>query len=217
MRRISSLDDVHRGLDALCAVDRRLEAVRGMAGEVPLRLTEPGFASLASIIVSQQVSTASAKAIFGRLATLVDPLTPAALLAAGEDLFREAGLSRPKQRTLLAVAQAVADGLDLDRLCRLEAQEAMATMVAISGIGPWTAEVYLLFAAGHPDIFPARDVALQSAVGHALGIDPRPGEKALIRLAESWAPWRGVASRLFWAYYRETRGRDGAPPAGNPA
>jgi DNA-3-methyladenine glycosylase II len=217
MRRITNLDDVNFGLDALCALDPRLEAVRGMAGEVPLRLTEPGFASLASIIVSQQVSTASARAIFGRFTALVDPLTPQALLAAGEDVFREAGLSRPKQRTLLAVAQAAADGLDLDGLCRLDAQEAMAAMVAIPGIGPWTAEVYLLFAAGHPDIFPARDVALQSAVGHALGIDPRPGEKALIRLAESWAPWRGVASRLFWAYYRETRGRDGAPPAGNPA
>ncbi|AMS40700.1 DNA-3-methyladenine glycosidase [Aminobacter sp. Y103A] len=217
MRRISNLDDVNFGLDALCAIDPRLLAVRGMAGEVPLRLTEPGFASLASIIVSQQVSTASAKAIFGRLTALVDPLTPQGLLAAGEGMFREAGLSRPKQRTLLAVAQAATDGLDLDGLCRLDAQEAMAAMIAIPGIGPWTAEVYLLFAAGHPDIFPARDVALQSAVGHALGIDPRPGEKALIRLAESWAPWRGVASRLFWAYYRETRGRDGAPPAGNPA
>lgn len=216
MRRISNLDDIASGLDALCALDPRLAAVRGLAGEVPLRLTEPGFASLASIIVSQQVSTASAKAIFGRLTSLVDPLTPDALLSADEDMFRQAGLSRPKQRTLLAVAQAASDGLDLDGLCLLEAGEAMAKMVAIPGIGPWTAEVYLLFAAGHPDIFPARDVALQSAVGHALGIDPRPGEKALIRLAESWAPWRGVASRLFWAYYRETRGRDGAPPAANP-
>lgn len=217
MRRITNLDDVHFGLDALCALDPRLQVVRGLAGEVPLRLTEPGFASLASIVVSQQVSTASARAIFGRFTTLVDPLTPQALLGAGEDVFRQAGLSRPKQRTLLAVAKAAADGLDLDGLCRLDAQEAMAALVAIPGIGAWTAEVYLLFAAGHPDIFPARDVALQSAVGHALGIDPRPGEKALIRLAESWAPWRGVASRLFWAYYRQTRGRDGAPPAGNPA
>ncbi|MBB6469490.1 DNA-3-methyladenine glycosylase II [Aminobacter lissarensis] len=217
MRRISNLNDVNFGLDALCAIDPRLEAVRGMAGEVPLRLTEPGFASLASIIVSQQVSTASARAIFGRLSALVDPLTPQGLLGAGEEMFREAGLSRPKQRTLVAVAQAAADGLDLDGLCRLDAEQAMAAMIAIPGIGPWTAEVYLLFAAGHPDIFPARDVALQSAVGHALGINPRPGEKALIRLAESWAPWRGVASRLFWAYYRQTRGRDGAPPAGNPA
>jgi DNA-3-methyladenine glycosylase II len=217
MRRITNLDDVNFGLDALCRLDPRLQVVRGMAGEVPLRLTEPGFASLASIIVSQQVSTASAKAIFGRFTTLVDPLTPQGLLGADADVFRQAGLSRPKQRTLLAVAQAAADGLDLDGLCRLDAAEATAALVAIPGIGPWTAEVYLLFAAGHPDIFPARDVALQSAVGHALGIDPRPGEKALIRLAESWAPWRGVASRLFWAYYRQTRGRDGAPPAGNPA
>ncbi|TIS00610.1 MAG: DNA-3-methyladenine glycosylase 2 family protein, partial [Mesorhizobium sp.] len=83
---------------------------------------------------------------------------------------------------------------------------------AVPGIGPWTAECYLLFAAGHPDVFPARDVALQTAVGHALGIDPRPPEKTLIRLAESWSPWRGVASRLFWAYYRELKGRDAAPP-----
>ena len=213
MQRIATLDDIARGLDALCIIDPRLEKVRGMAGEVPLRLSEPGFRSLASIIVSQQVSRASADAIFGRLTKLVDPLTPQAILAAGEDMFREAGLSRPKQRGLIAVAQAVADGLDLHHLCSLDAQEAITTMTTVPGIGPWTAEVYLLFAAGHPDIFPARDVALQSAVGHALGIDPRPPEKTLITLAESWSPWRGVASRLFWSYYRETRGRDAAPPS----
>ncbi len=212
MHRISDISDINKGLNALVVLDPRLKAVRAMAGEVTLQLTEPGFASLASIIVSQQVSTASAQAIFGRLSILVDPLTPEALLAAGEDVFREAGLSRTKQRPLLAVARATVNGLDLKGLCRLDAREAMASMIAIPGIGPWTAEVYLLFAAGHPDIFPARDVALQGAVGHALGIDPRPGEKALIRLAESWAPWRGVASRLFWAYHREIRGRDAASP-----
>jgi DNA-3-methyladenine glycosylase II len=213
MQRIATLDDVSQGLDALCLLDPRLEKVRGMAGEVPLRLSEPGFRSLASIIVSQQVSRASADAIFGRLTKLVDPLTPHAILAADEAIFREAGLSRPKQSGLIAVAQAVVDGLDLDHLCLLDAAEAITAMTKVPGIGPWTAEVYLLFAAGHPDVFPARDVALQSAVGHALGIDPRPPEKTLIQLAESWSPWRGVASRLFWAYYRETRGRDAAPPA----
>lgn len=213
MQRIASLDDIAVGLDALCLIDPRLQAVRGMAGEVPLRLSEPGFASLASIIVSQQVSRASADAIFGRLTKLVDPLTPEGVLAAGEDIFRQAGLSRPKQRGLLAVAQAVADGLDLHHLCSLDSEQAIMAMTAVPGIGPWTAECYLLFAAGHPDVFPARDVALQSAVGHALGIDPRPPEKTLIRLAESWSPWRGVASRLFWAYYRELKGRDAAPPA----
>jgi DNA-3-methyladenine glycosylase II len=214
MQRIETLDHVYQGLDALCAADERLLRVREMAGEVPLRLSEPGFQSLASIIVSQQVSRASAAAIFGRLARLVDPLTAESVLAAGEEIFREAGLSRPKQRALLAVAGAVAhDGLDLKHLCGLDAAEAMRSLTAVHGIGAWTAEVYLLFAAGHPDIFPARDVALQTAVGHALAIDPRPGEKALIRLAESWSPWRGVAARLFWAYYRETRGRDAAPLA----
>jgi DNA-3-methyladenine glycosylase II len=213
MQRIANLDDVARGLDALCLIDPRLEKVRGMAGEVPLRLSEPGFRSLASIIVSQQVSRASADAIFGRLTKLVDPLTPQAILAADEAMFREAGLSRPKQRGLIAIAQAVVDGLDLNHLCRLDAGEAIAAMTAVPGIGPWTAEVYLLFAAGHPDVFPARDVALQTAIGHALGIEPRPPEKTLIALAESWSPWRGVASRLFWAYYRELKGRDAAPPA----
>lgn len=212
MRRIASLDDISAGLDALCTIDPRLMAVRAAAGDVPLRLSEPGFASLVSIIVAQQVSRASADAIFARFVGLVDPLTPQAVLDAGEAVFREAGLSRPKQRALLAVSEAVHAGLDLDHLCRLEAPDAIARMTSVSGIGPWTAQCYLLFSAGHPDIFPARDVALQSAVGHALGLTPRPDEKALIRLAESWAPWRGVAARLFWAYYRQTRGRDAAPP-----
>lgn len=213
MRRISTLDDIASALDALCAIDPRLERVRAVAGEVPLRRSAPGFRSLVSIVVSQQVSRASADAIFGRLEKLVDPLTPQALLAAGDGLFREAGLSRPKQRAVLAVSEAVRGGLDLSHLCDLDAEAAIGEMVAVPGIGLWTAQVYLLTAAGHPDIFPARDVALQSAVGHALGMDPRPGEKALAEIAESWSPWRGVASRLFWAYYRETRGREGAPPS----
>lgn len=213
MQRISTLEDVAAALDALCAIDPRLEAVRAAAGEVPLRRSEPGFASLVSIVVAQQVSRASADAILRRLAKLADPLAPETLLAAGDGLFREAGLSRPKQRTLLSISQAVRDGLDLARLCDLDAETATGALTNISGIGRWTAEVYLLSAAGHPDVFPARDVALQSAVGHALGIDPRPGEKALVAIAESWAPYRGVASRLFWAYYRQIKGREGAPPS----
>lgn len=211
MRRIESLNDIAEGLDALCVADPRLARVREVAGEVPLRLSKPGFESLASIIVSQQVSRASADAIFGRFTRLVDPLTPESVIEAGEGIFREAGLSRPKQRTLLAVAAAMRDGLDLAGLCALDASEAIGCLTAVPGIGRWTAECYLLFSAGHPDIFPAKDVALQSAVGNALGFDPRPGERTLILMAESWAPWRGVASRLFWAYYREMKGREAAP------
>jgi DNA-3-methyladenine glycosylase II len=213
VQRISSLDDIRVALDALCAADPRLRSVRTAAGEVPLRRSEPGLASLLSIVVSQQVSRASADAIFGRLAALADPLTPQALLAADDSLFRQAGLSRPKQRAVLAVSQAVDDWLDLAGLCDLDAEAAIAVLTAVAGIGRWTAEVYLLSAAGHPDIFPARDVALQTAVGHALGIDPRPGEKPLIKIAESWTPHRGVASRLFWAYYRHIKQREGAPPS----
>lgn len=214
MRRIATLTDIEHGLDELCRIDPRLAAVRAVAGEVPLRLVEPGFSSLASIIVSQQVSRASADAIFGRLAALVAPLTAEGMLAADDDIYRAAGLSRPKQKTLRAISEAVASGgLDLLKLTELDAAQAISRMTAVSGIGLWTAEVYLLSAAGHPDIFPARDVALQSAVGHALGIDPRPAEKSLIGLAESWSPWRGVASRLFWSYYSRIKGREGAPPS----
>lgn len=210
MQRIDTLDDIRDGLEALCATDRRLIGIRRIAGEVPLRRSPPGFASLASNIVAQQVSTASAAAIFGRLKRLIDPLEPAAVLAADEPVFREIGLSRPKQRTLLAVSEAVfAGGLDLEALCLLDAEDAIRQLTAVSGIGPWTAEVYLLFSAGHPDIFPARDVALQSAVTTAFDLPARPSDRELTRLAESWAPWRGVAARLFWAYYRETRGREG--------
>ena len=212
-RRIASLADISAGLDELCLIDPRLAAIRELAGEVPLRRSEPGFASLASIIVSQQVSTASARAIFRRFEKIVDPLTAEGVLAAGDEIFREAGLSRPKQKALRAIAQAVADGLDLDHLEMLDAPEAIARMIAVPGIGPWTAECYLLFAAGHPDVFPARDVALQTAVGHALGMEVRPGEKALIAIAESWRPLRGIASRLFWAYYRAIKGREVVPVA----
>lgn len=207
------MGDIAEGLAALVRIDPRLAPVVARAGEVPLRRTAPGFASLASIIVSQQVSRASADAIFGRLAHLLDPLTPQALLASGDALFREAGLSRGKQATLLTIAaEMVERGLDLDALCGLDPADAMARLTAIRGVGPWTAEIYLLFCAGHPDIFPAGDLALQVAAAEALGLGARPTPRQLYALAESWSPWRGVAARLLWAYYRELKGREGAPP-----
>jgi DNA-3-methyladenine glycosylase II len=212
-RRIATLDDISVGLEALVRLDPRLIAVKAAAGAVPLRRSPPGFHSLASIIVSQQVSTASARAIFGRFEKLIDPLTAEGVLAAPDELFRQAGLSRPKVKALRAIAAAIADGLDLDHLETLAPEDAIARLTAVPGIGPWTAEVYLLFAIGHPDIFPARDVALQTSVGHALGMTQRPDAKELTTIAESWRPWRGVASRLFWAYYRTLRGRDAVPVA----
>ncbi len=209
MRLINTLADVEAGLDALCTLDPRLIPVRASAGLVPLRRVEPGFASLCSIVVSQQISTASAAAIFGRLCALLDPLTPHAVLDAGNETFRQAGLSASKVRTLLAAAQATANGLDLQALCQLDAAAAIARLTALPGVGRWTAEIYLLFAAGHPDIFPARDIALQAAVAHALNLGTRPNEKALAEISACWSPWRGVAARLFWSVYRVMRGREG--------
>ncbi|MBS9722393.1 DNA-3-methyladenine glycosylase 2 family protein [Tianweitania sp. BSSL-BM11] len=212
MRRIETLEHVGEDLDALVAADPRLVPVHAAAGEIPLRLVPPGFASLAGIITSQQVSRASADAIFARFLALVDPLTPETLLAAPETVFREAGQSRAKQRTLLALAQACVEGrIRLDAMREHPAEQAIADLTAVPGIGPWTAEVYLMFCAGHPDIFPAHDVALQTAVGDALAIAPRPSAKALAKVAEAWSPHRSVAARLFWAYYAVIRRRDALP------
>ena len=213
MRIIRNKRDIVDGLKALAMADPRLEPVIAVAGEVPLRLAAPDFAGLASIIVSQQVSKASAEAIFARLSNLVDPLDANAILDCSEETFREAGLSRPKQRTLLAVAEAVRCGeLHFGRLCECAAEDAMGEMTRVKGIGPWTAEIYLLFCAGHPDIFPAGDLALQEAVRVAYGLDARPGDRELRAIAEQWSPWRGVAARLLWAYYAVLKGgRDVIP------
>ncbi|MDH7793740.1 DNA-3-methyladenine glycosylase II [Ochrobactrum sp. AN78] len=212
MLRIDTLSDIEAGLEALVLVDARLVDIRSRSQQVPLRRSEPGFESLASIIVAQQVSTASAAAIWARFKQVVDPMTPEGYIAGGEEAWRFAGLSRPKQRTLFALSEALAEGaIDLHGLCELPAEEAIKTLTAIKGIGPWTAEVYLLFAAGHPDVFPAGDVALQTAVGHAFAHETRPDAAALRLLAEDWAPWRGVAARLFWAYYAAIKGREAAP------
>lgn len=216
MHTIDSHADIERGLEALCRTDRRLLEVRKRAGSIPLRRVRPGFASLVSIVVSQQVSRASADAILARFSALVEPMDPAAVLSADDDLFRKAGLSRPKQRTLVALSDTIVSGrIDLDGLCLAAPDDALAQLTGISGIGPWTAECYLLFAAGHADIFPAADVALQAAVAEAFALERRPSGKELAQIAESWSPWRGVASRLFWAYYRKLKGREAAP-GGNP-
>jgi DNA-3-methyladenine glycosylase II len=205
---ISNEADIARALNDLQRIDPRLVDVVSQCAKVPLRRSEPGFASLASIIVSQQVSKQSAEAIWARLISLVDPLDAVNFLESGEGIWRAAGLSRPKQRSLVAISDAVLSGhLDLEYLCSIDGETAIAQMTAIKGIGPWTAEVYLLFSAGHPDIFPVGDIALQSAVADALGLDARPKNAELRAIAESWSPWRGVAARLFWAYYAARRGR----------
>jgi len=214
MRRIDSADDIAEGLRALARCDARLAHAISVAGPVPLRRRPPGFAALAEIILSQMVSKASANALWRKLELAAGEISPAALLDLTADTMRSAGLSRAKAGTLQRVGAAVLAGeLDLERLCALDGQEAIRAMTAIKGVGPWTAEVYLLFCAGHPDIFPSGDVALQSAAGHILGLDVRPPARALAELARPWSPWRGVAARLLWAYYAEVMRRDATPLA----
>jgi len=178
-------------------------------GPPPLRLREPGFAGLAAIIVSQQVSVASASAIFARLSARLAPLDAHGVMAADDEALRACGLSGPKIRALRSVARAVAEGLDLGALGALDAVEAHRALVAVSGIGPWTADIFLLFCLGHPDAFPAGDLALQEAARLALGLETRPDARRLEAIAERWRPWRGVAARMLWAYYRQAKQRSG--------
>ncbi|CAN7313131.1 DNA-3-methyladenine glycosylase 2 family protein [Rhizobium sp. LjRoot30] len=211
MQTIQSLDDIAAGLEALRSIDPRLSAVIDVSGPVPLRLDRPGFAGLAQIIVSQMVSKASAAAIWRRIEAVGGTATASAYLEAckGPDSF---GLSRAKADTLGRIAAAVHAGtLDLEAASTLEAKQAFALLTGIKGVGPWTAEVYLMFCGGHPDIFPGGDVALQAAVAHAFGLEKRPSARELAGLTALWAPWRSVAARLFWAYYAARMRRDALP------
>lgn len=199
------------GVAALQALDpETISLLLDIGGPPPLRRREPGFAGLAAIIVSQQVSVASAAAIFGRLEACVSPLTAASALAADEKALKACGLSGPKIRGLLCAARAVAhEGLDLSNLAALPAADAHRQLVAVKGIGPWTADIFLLFCLGHPDAFPAGDLALQEAARLALRLRSRPDAKALETLAERWRPFRGVAARMLWAYYGAAKARAG--------
>jgi DNA-3-methyladenine glycosylase II len=210
--RIDSEADLAIGLKALIAADPRFAEVSARAGPPPLRRRAGGFAGLASIVVSQQLSTASAAAIWGRLSTAFDPFDCRAVRRARTEKLKRIGLSAPKIRALKAIAKACDDGsLGLAALAGMPADEAHARLTQVHGIGPWTADIYLLFCLGHADAWPAGDLALQEAARLAFGLEARPSAKAMVPLAEPWRPWRGVAARLLWAYYRAAKGREAAP------
>ena len=214
MQIIRNEGDVEQGLSELLRLDPRLSAVAADAGPLPLRLREPGFAGLAHIIVSQMVSRASAEAIWRRMLPADGELTAESYVMLHDEAWREFGLSRAKATTLSGIANAVAAGhLDLTALSVLPPSEALQALTALKGVGPWTAEVYLMFCCGHADIFPSGDVALQNAVAAAFGLAQRPQAKALAAMAEAWSPWRSVAARLFWAYYAQKLGRGLVPVA----
>jgi DNA-3-methyladenine glycosylase II len=214
--RIDSVADLEAAITLLLAADPRLKAVLAMGGMPPLRRRPGGFAGLASIVVSQQLSTASAGAIWERLTAAYDPLLPGAILRARATRLAKLGLSAPKIRALRAIAAAIDSGkLDLVALIDRPADEAHAALTAVHGIGPWTADIYLLTCLGHADAWPAGDLALQEAARLAFALNARPTAKAMVALAEPWRPWRGVAARLLWTYYRAVKRRDAVPI--NPA
>jgi DNA-3-methyladenine glycosylase II len=211
-RYLHSDADLHKALRKLVKADPRLKPVLEKAGRPALRRREAGFAGLCAIVTSQQLSTHSARAIWGRLSAAFDPFHHDALRRALPARLARLGLSKPKIRTLKAVSAALAQGkIDLDAISRMEADDAHTALIALHGIGPWTADIYLLFCLGHADAWPAGDLALQEAARLAFGLTVRPNAKEMVMLAEAWRPWRGVAAHLLWAYYAAVKRRDGAP------
>ena len=209
--------DLDHAIARLIDADPRFGTILSQAGRPPLRRRGDGFVGLASIVVSQQVSRASANAIWDRLTTACDPFDHTAVLRARAAKLARAGLSAPKIRTLKAIAKAIDRGeLDLPSLVEMPADEAHAALTAVHGIGPWTADVYLLFCLGHADTWPAGDLALQEAARLLLALKTRPTPKEMGPLAESWRPWRGAAACMLWSYYRITKQRDGAPIQATP-
>lgn len=193
-------------------LDKRLVNVHRRAGPFEIRKQPGGFAGLARVICGQQLSVASARAIWDRFEQLEGALDPVRYLSLDEEAVRGIGFSLGKFRTVRVIAEAVASGaLDFDRLETLPAGEAVAELTALKGVGPWTAEIYLMFCSGHPDVFPSGDLALQKAVQWAFGLDVQPTSKQLIDIASDWAPHRHTAALLFWRYYAVTKQREGVP------
>jgi DNA-3-methyladenine glycosylase II len=207
---LNSQADLEEAIHALLKLDSRLRPVFAVAGMPALRRREPGFQGLAHIVCGQQLSTASAAAIWARLIAAFDPFDHDAVRRARADRLGRLGLSAAKIKTLKNLArEIVAERLNLDVLASEDADAAHHTLITLHGIGPWTADVYLLFCLGHGDAWPAGDLAVQEAVKIGLGLKTRPTAKQMIPLAEPWRPMRGAAAHLWWSYYRALKKREG--------
>ncbi len=204
-RIITSEACVAEGAAWLSAREVRFADALKQTGALPLRLKPDGFETLLSAIVSQQVSVASANAIFGRLkaARLTGPRK---VMWASEDELRACGLSRQKIRYAKALAEA---RIDYKILRVTPTEEVVETLIEVPGIGRWTAEIYAMFSLGRADVFAPADLALQESARLLFDLDDRPKEKALRDMAETWSPWRSVAARLLWAYYHVEKNREG--------
>ncbi|CAN5783847.1 DNA-3-methyladenine glycosylase [soil metagenome] len=204
-RIIETEADVAEGAAWLAARVPCFAAALARTGPLPLRRREDGFAALFGAIVSQQVSVAAASAIWARLSA-IGATDPAILPSLPDAALRTAGLSRQK----IAYGRALAtSGIDFAALRTQPTDEVVAALVEVKGIGVWTAEIYAMFSLGRADVFAPGDLALQDAARLLFGLEARPGEPALRAMSAEWSPWRAVAARLLWAYYRMARGREG--------
>jgi DNA-3-methyladenine glycosylase II len=207
---LNTQDDLEDAVHALVGQDARLKPIFEITGMPALRRREPGFAGLAHIVCGQQLSTASAAAIWARVSRAFDPFEPEALRRARADRLGRLGLSAAKIKTLKNLARELAaERLNIDVLANEDADAAHNTLTSLHGIGPWTADVYLLFCLGHGDAWPAGDLAVQEAVKIGLGLKTRPTAKQMAPLAEPWRPLRGAAAHLWWSYYRVLKKREG--------
>jgi DNA-3-methyladenine glycosylase II len=209
--------ELEAALAQLIRHDPRLKPVADKAGAFALRRREPGFPGLCAIICGQQLSTAAAATIRNRLFAAFDPFHHDTVRRARGDKLKRIGLSAGKIKSIREIGKAVAKGrIDLTKVGNMDADVAHAALTALHGVGPWTADIYLLFCLGHADAFPAGDLAVQEAARIAFGLRKRPDPKALTKLAEAWRPWRGVAAHLLWAYYHAVKRREGISlePAG---
>jgi DNA-3-methyladenine glycosylase II len=202
--------ELESAVNALVEQDPRLQPVLKLAGMPTLRRRDPGYAGLAAIVCGQQLSTASAAAIWARVSAAFDPFHHDTLRRARADRLGRLGLSAAKIKTLKNLARELAtERLNLEALANQEADAAHQALTALHGIGPWTADVYLLFCLGHGDAWPAGDLAVQEAVKIGLGLPTRPTTKEMASLAEPWRPIRGAAAYLWWTYYRALKKREG--------
>jgi DNA-3-methyladenine glycosylase II len=186
----------------LAARDQGLARLQAAHGPPPLWARRPGFATLIRIILEQQVSLASANATWRRLGDGLESITPQTVLAAGETRLRSLGITRQKATYCLNVADGVQSGsLDLRGLSKSDDETVIRSLVSIKGVGPWTAEVYLLMALRRPDVWPAGDIALAAAVQHLKGLRERPSPAKLAEIAKDWRPYRAAAARMLWQDY----------------
>jgi len=215
---LNTQSDLEQAIDALIAQDARLAPVLAVAGRPGMRRREPGFAGLAAIICGQQLSTSAAAAIWKRVSGAFDPFHHDRIKSARTDYLGRLGLSAAKIKSLKMIARELSTArLDLNRLAEDEADVAHAKLTALHGIGPWTADIYLLFCLGHGDAWPAGDLAIQEAVRIGLGLKARPSAKEAQKLAEPWRPYRGAAAHLWWAYYHAMKRREGVLADGGSA